>query len=166
MTLVIHNAPAAAEVVLAHLPFVGSDFTMPITPARLVALRDLKAAYERSKDGHVALVISGTATNLGAAPLRVVQLTAALRSSQHLALASRAVYCGNNVSTSMVTQMTPHEIEFFQKLQPLATFTLESSASCPFVAVFIDPPEGIAAYDVSVSQAVPAPAETATEPAT
>jgi predicted Zn finger-like uncharacterized protein len=166
MTLLIHNAPAASEVVLSHLPFVGADFTPPFTPARLVALRNLTAAYEHSKDGHSALVVSGAAINVGTTPLRVVQLTAALRNSQRLALASQAVYCGNNVSTTMVSQMTPHEIEFFQKLEPPATFTLEPSGSCPFVAVFMNAPAGVASYDVTVSQAVAAQPETASEPAT
>ncbi|HKV53247.1 MAG TPA: DUF3426 domain-containing protein [Candidatus Binataceae bacterium] len=162
-TMLIHNGPAGAEVVLGHLPFVGNRFVVPSAPARLVALRDVSATYQRSKDGHNALVVSGTAENVGGNPLRVVQLTTSLRGPQRQAVVSQAVYCGNNLATKMVAQMTPHEIEFFQKLEPPKTFTLEQSATCPFVAVFIDPPPGVSGYDVSVSQAVQA--EAATDPA-
>jgi hypothetical protein len=128
---------------------------MPATTAQLVALRDVYASYQHSKDGQNRLVISGTAENVGTAPLRAVQLTAALRDGERRSLASRAVYCGNNMSAGMISQMTPHEIEFYQKLEPAKTFTLEPSASCRFVAVFINPPGAAHAYDVSVSQAVP-----------
>jgi len=165
LTLLIHNAPAGASVLLSHLPGIGDRFVMPATPARLVALRDVNAVYEHSKDGQNTLVISGTAENVGTASLRVVQLTAALRDAKRRSLASQAVYCGNTVSTGMISQMTPHEIEFFQKLEPARTFALEPSASCRFVAVFMSPSSAAHAYDVSVSQAVPGAAPNIEEPA-
>jgi hypothetical protein len=155
ITLLIHGAPASSSVALSHLPLVGERFVMPATPAKLVALRGVDAGYQHSKEGQLALVISGTAENVGATSLSKVQLTAALRDGQRRSLASRAVYCGNSVSTGMVSQMTPHEIEFFQKLEPAGTFSLEPSAECRFVAVFMNPPKTAHSYDVSVSQAVP-----------
>jgi hypothetical protein len=154
LTLLIHGAPASSSVALSHLPLVGERFVIPATPAKLVALRGVDTGYQHSKEGQLALVISGTAENVGATSLRKVQLTAALRDGQHHSLASQAVYCGNSVSTGMVSQMTPHEIEFFQKLEPAETFTLEPSAECHFVAVFMNPPKTAHSYDVSVSQAV------------
>jgi predicted Zn finger-like uncharacterized protein len=155
MTMLIHGAPATSSVALSHLPLVGERFAIPATPAKLVALRDVDAIYQHSKEGHLALVIRGTAENVGANSLRKVQLTAALRDGQRHSLAAQAVYCGNSVSSGMVSQMTPHEIEFFQKLEPAGTFALEPSASCHFVAVFMNPPGTAHSYDVSVSQAVP-----------
>jgi predicted Zn finger-like uncharacterized protein len=165
ITMLIHNAPASAAVLLGHLPFVGERFALPVTPARLVALRDVSAAYQRSKDAHTALVITGTAENVGMNPLGTVQLSAALRDSEHRSLASRAVYCGNDLSATMIGQMTPHEIEFFQKLEPSRAFNLQPLASCRFVVVFIDPPSALSSYDVSVSQAVPEGAQNTPEPA-
>jgi hypothetical protein len=53
----------------------------------------------------------------------------------------------------MVAQMTPHELEFFQKLDPPKAFTLEPSATTPFVIVFIDPPTAVSRFDVSVASA-------------
>jgi len=165
LTLLIHNAPASSSLALSYLPVVGDRFVIPAAPAKLVALRDVYAAYQHSKEGQNTLVISGTAENVGTESLRIVQLTAALRDTQRRSLASQAVYCGNSVSAGMIGQMTPHEIEFFQKLAPARTFALEPSASCRFVAVFMNPPGAVHTYDVSVSQAVAGTAPSAEEPA-
>ncbi|MBV8775467.1 MAG: zinc-ribbon domain-containing protein [Deltaproteobacteria bacterium] len=164
MTLLIHSAPRASSAVLTYLPLVGDRFAAPTTPAKLVALRQVNAAYQEGRAGPRTLVISGLAENVGTAPLRIVQLTAVLRDSERHSLASRAVYCGNNISPASVGQMTPHEIEFLQKLEPAKTFSLEPAASCRFVAVFLNPPSGAHAYDVSVSQAVSGAAAGSEEP--
>jgi predicted Zn finger-like uncharacterized protein len=165
LTLLIRSAPADSSAALSYLPVVGDRFVIPATPAKLVALRDVHAAYQRSKEGQHTLVISGTAENIGTASLRIVQLTAALRDAQHRSLASEAVYCGNSVSGGMIGEMTAHEIEFFQRLEPARTFALEPSGSCRFVAVFMNPPSAARAYDVSVSQAVPGMPPNGEEPA-
>jgi predicted Zn finger-like uncharacterized protein len=164
LTMLIRSAPDQWAAVLSYLPVVGDRFVVPATPAKLVALRNVNAFYQHGKEGQHTLVISGVAENVGTASLRIVQLTAALRDTQRRALASQAVYCGNTVSAGMIGQMTPHEIEFFQKLEPAKTFELEPSASCRFVAVFLNPPGTARAYDVGVSQAVPGTAQTMDEP--
>jgi len=165
LTLLIQGAPGSSSAVLSYLPLIGDRFVVAATPAKLVALRDVYAVYQHGKEGQKTLVISGTAENVGTASLRIVQLTAALRDAEHRSLASQAVYCGNSVSAGMIGQMTSHEIEFFQKLEPARSFTLEPSASCRFVAVFMNPPSVAHAYDVSVSQAVPGAAPNVEEPA-
>jgi predicted Zn finger-like uncharacterized protein len=164
LTVLIHGAPSSWSVALSYLPVVGNRFVIAATPAKLVALRDVHAVYQHNREGHNTLVISGTAENVGTASLSVVQLTAALRDAQHRPLASQAVYCGNSVSAGMVSQMTPHEIEFYQKLEPAKTFALEPSASCRFVAVFMNPPDTAQAYDISVSQAIRATSSEVEEP--
>lgn len=165
MTLLIHSAPRQAAGLLSSLPMIGDRFIQPATPAKLVALRDVTAAYQQSKEGRKALLISGTAENVSTESLRLVQLTAAIHDAQGHPLASQAVYCGNNVSAGMVGQMTPHEIEFFQKLEPAKTFALEPSASCRFVAIFMNPPGTARNYDVAVSQAVAGVAQAAQDQA-
>jgi uncharacterized protein DUF3426 len=145
---------------LSHLPKIGDRFIPPIAPARLVAMRDVHSDYLRTKGGHNALVVTGIAENVGDRALHGVQIAASLRDPADHTLASRAVYCGNNLSAPMVAQMTPHELEFFQKLDPPKTFALEPSATSPFVIVFIDPPSAVNRFDVSVASAdasAPAP---------
>lgn len=154
MTMLIRSAPATAAEMLSHLPKIGDRFVLPIAPARLVAMRDVHADYLQTKGGHVALVVTGIAENVGGAPLHAVQIAASLRDAAQRPLANRAVYCGNNLSAAMVKQMTPHEVDFFQKLDPPKAFTLDPSATAPFVIVFIDPPTGVTRFDVSVASAI------------
>ncbi len=65
VTMLIRSAPATAAEMLSHLPKVGDRFVLPIAPARLVAMRDVHADYLRTKGGHVALVVTGIAENVG-----------------------------------------------------------------------------------------------------
>jgi len=154
MAVLIRSAPATAAEMLSHLPKIGDRFIPPITPARLVAMRDVHSDYLKTKDGHTALVVTGIAENVGDQPLHAVQIAASLQDTGQRTLASRAAYCGNNLSAPMMAQMTPHEIEFFQKLDPPKTYALEPAATSPFVIVFIDPPSGISRFDLSVASAV------------
>jgi predicted Zn finger-like uncharacterized protein len=152
-TMLIRSAPATAAEILSHLPKVGDRFIPPVAPARLVAMRDVHSDYLRTKGGHTALVVTGIAENVGNAALHAVQIAASLHDPAQHTLASRAVYCGNNLSAPMVAQMTPHELEFFQKLDPPKAFALEPSATSPFVIVFIDPPPAVSRFDISVASA-------------
>lgn len=163
-TLLIHNAPAAASELLSRFPLIGARFEPPMTPARLVTLRGIQASYQRGKDGRLALLVTGEAENVGVQPLHVIQVAASLRDVAQRPLAAQAVYCGNNLTPKMATQMTPHEIEFFQKLDPPKAFALEPTATCPFVIVFVDPPAGVNSFAMSVKQAVTAAPETTAAP--
>ncbi len=152
-TVLIRSAPATAAEILSHLPKVGDRFIPPVAPARLVAIRDVHSDYLRTKGGHTALVVTGIAENVGNHALHAVQIAASLHDATQHTLASRMVYCGNNLSAPMVAQMTPHELDFFQKLDPPKAFALEPSATSPFVIVFIDPPSAVSRFDVSVASA-------------
>ena len=162
VTVFIRSAPATAADMLSHLPRIGDRFITPIAPARLVAMRDVHADYLQTKGGHTVLVVTGIAENVGGHSLHAVQIAANLRDAAQHSIASRAVYCGNNLSATMVAQMTPHELEFFQKLDPPKAFSLDPSATSPFVIVFVDPPSVVNGFDVSVATATsgtPAPVE-------
>ncbi|MGA2411975.1 MAG: DUF3426 domain-containing protein, partial [Candidatus Binataceae bacterium] len=156
MTLFIRSSPAIAADILSHLPVVGDRFNFPLTPARIVALRDVHSGYIHIKGGHTALMITGTAENVGLSPLHAIQIAVSLRDPARHGLASGAVYCGNNLSPSMAGKMTPHELAFFQQLDPPKAFALEPSSDAPFVIVFIDPPAAVSTFDLSVASATPA----------
>jgi hypothetical protein len=157
----IHSAPAAALDALSQFPFLGDHFAQPITPARMVALRNVRATYQSSKDGRPALVIQGEGENIGETALHTVQIRARLGNGGG---DEREVYCGNNL-TSDIRQMTSHEIEFFQKQPPAPDFSLDPSATSPFVIVFVDPPIQARAFDLAVTLAQP-PGGAATAPPT
>lgn len=159
----VSSEPVASARLLSQAPHIGPYFARPIVPAMLVALHDIRTEYRTLKGGQVALVITGTAQNVGARPLHLVQIDADLLGDGARPAASLGVYCGNELSTKMLSEMTPREIEFSQGLSPQKSFAMEPSSSAPFLMVFINPPAHAGNVRLSVSKA--AAAESA-EPAT
>jgi len=158
LTVVIQSAPIASAGLLSALPVVGHGLEPPISPARRVALGQVQAQYARLKSSQTALVISGTVENLTSGTLGAVRIEAALTASNPGPLRSQAVYCGNSLSSKMIGEMTPHEIEFFEKLEAPKSFTLAPQATAPFVIVFIEPPAGAGHFQLRVLSADPAAA--------
>jgi hypothetical protein len=150
---IICDEPAASARILSGAPRIGEYFTRPIVPAMLVTLNDVRSEYYSLKGGHVALVITGTAQNVGNRPLHLVGIDADLIGVGANTVARQSVYCGNELSSTMLGEMTPREIEFSQGLSPQKTFTIMPSASAPFLMVFIDPPSGAYKFRISVSKA-------------
>ena len=154
LSLAIHVQPAAAVRVLSQAPRVGQNFQPPMVPAMLVALHDVHAEYQKVKGGQTALLISGTAQNVGGAPLHAVLLAVDLLDESGKQMASGAVYCGTGLSLKMVGEMTPREIEFLERLDPQKNFAVQPSQSAPFLVVFIDPPHKVANLRIQVAKAV------------
>jgi predicted Zn finger-like uncharacterized protein len=161
-SLIICGAPMASAELLSGVPGVGDRFAPPIMPARLVALTDVHATYKNLKDNRAALVISGSAQNVGTAPLNAVQVQVSLLPDAQSPLKTQTVYCGNNLSAEMIDEMTPRELEFFQKLEPPKNFVLARAQSSAFALVIIDPPPGVTKFQVSVAKAQPATDDMAT----
>jgi predicted Zn finger-like uncharacterized protein len=151
-TMVIHSAPAGALEVISQFPIFGDHFAQPMVPARMVALRNVHATYQSTKDGRPALVIQGEGENVSQTALHTVQIQARLGTPN--VTSGREVYCGNNL-TADIRQMTSHEIEFFQKQPPPQDFTLNPAASSRFVIVFLDPPAQTRTFELAVTQAQP-----------
>ncbi|HLX04297.1 MAG TPA: zinc-ribbon domain-containing protein [Candidatus Binatus sp.] len=149
----ICDEPVASARILSGAPRIGDYFARPIVPAMLVTLHDVHSEYYALKGGHVALLITGAAQNVGNRPLHLVAIDADLIGAGASPLSSLSVYCGNELSPTMLGEMTPREIEFSQGLSPQKTFTIEPSASAPFLMVFIDPPTGAGKIRISVSKA-------------
>src|SRR5271155_68640 len=162
---VICGEPAASVRMLGQAPQIGAYFARPVVPAMLVALHDVRSEYYTLKGGHVALVVTGNAQNVGAAPLQLVQIDAYLIGDSAHPIASLSVYCGNELSATMLSEMTPREIEFSQGLSPQKAFAIDPSASAPFLMVFIDPPGGAGKIRLAVSKAAPADSDSSPSPA-
>jgi predicted Zn finger-like uncharacterized protein len=160
LTLIICGAPSASADLLSKLPVIGPNFVAPTPLEAMVAVSDVQAHYETVKGGRPALVLSGIAENTSQLPLHVVEIGVRLLDPAQHPLASSAVYCGNTLSPKMITEMTPHELEFLQKLDPQKNFVLQPSHSAPFLMVFIDPPRDVSRFAVAVAKAEP-PAQAA-----
>ncbi len=140
LSLIIAGEPAASAALLARVPGLGDHFVDPASPAVKIALRDVRAEYRNINGQQAALVITGQALNVGARPLHEIQIAVNLLGGAKQALAKQAVFCGNNLSGRMISQMTPRELEFFQRLGPPKAFLLQPSAAYPFTIVFVQPP--------------------------
>ncbi len=160
-SLVICGAPVASERMLRGLPVIGPSLETAPALESMVALDNVHAYYEQLKDGHRALVIVGRATNGATMPLHVVEIDVRVLDASSRALATRSVYCGQTLSEQMIAQMTPHELEFLQKLLPQKTFVLDPTDKAPFVSVFIDPPTDVSRFAVSVTKVIEASMRTA-----
>jgi len=154
-SMLICGAPSASARLLGELPVMREHLKRPIVPAMLVALSDVQAEYRTLKGGHRALVITGTAENVGSRPLHVVQVAVDLLDGTQRELAGQASYCGNSLSSKMIGEMTPREIEFLQRLDPQKNFALEPEKSAPLLMIFIDPPAQVAKLRISVTGAEP-----------
>jgi predicted Zn finger-like uncharacterized protein len=167
LSLMIASEPAASAAFLARLPGLGDQFANPALPAVKIALRDVRAEYHKIGDRRTALVITGEALNVGSRALHEIQLEASLLDGGKQTLAKQAVFCGNNLSGRMISEMTPREVDFFQKLGPPKAFLLQPSGTYPFTIVFIEPSNGASAFAIEVARAEPAaeaPADTASAP--
>jgi hypothetical protein len=121
----------------------------------LVAIKDVTANYRAIK-GNQALVVTGNAINVGNAPLHTVQLVATLMDGSRRPLAGGTVFCGNSVASAMLGEMTPRELEFFQRLEPPKHFVLKPLTPTPFTMVFINPPATVSSLSIGVAKAVAA----------
>ncbi|MDO8433173.1 MAG: DUF3426 domain-containing protein [Candidatus Binatus sp.] len=156
---VISGDPVASARLLSQAPKIGEYFTSPVLPAMLVSLHDVQSDYHALKGGNHALVITGTARNVGKRPLHLVQIDADLLDGvgdAERAVAHQTVFAGNELSAEMLGQMTPREIEFSQSLSPQKSFAMPPTAGVPFLMVFINPPEPVGALRLSVTKAVAA----------
>jgi len=158
-TFLLGVSPSLSRELLTQLPVIGGQFTSAPARQNAVSLADVHAEY-RVLDGHRrALIVSGRAENRGAEPLHTIEVGVSLVDNQQHPMVSQSVFCGDLVSPKIVSQMTPHELQFFQKLAPPKNFALKSGDSSPFFVMFIDPPPKAANFQVSVLKAEPASGE-------
>lgn len=154
MTLLLGVAPAASRAWLAQLPVIGAEFQDHPTLESQVKLDDVQVAYRQLDNHRLALVVSGSAHNQSAGALHTIEVAINLVDSQQHSVAGQQVFCGNLLSPRFATEMTPHELQFFQKLAP-RNFVLPSGESAPFMAVFVDPPAQAHGVVLAVVRAEP-----------
>lgn len=152
-TLVICGAPIASAQLLSTLPVIGPSLQPPVSPAQRVALTNVQAHYATIKDNENALIISGKAENVSLGTLGAVQIGAALIGPERRLLRAQSIYCGNNLSPTMVSEMTPQELDFFEKLDGPRNFSLAPQATTPFVIVFVAPPAEATRFQLRVAKA-------------
>lgn len=160
-TMAISGTPMSSARLLRDLPVIGSGLTAQPSLESKVTLDNVHAYYEHINGNRLALVIAGKATSRASAPLHLVQLDVRVMGAGDQPLVARSIYCGQTLSEKMISEMTPQELEFLQKLGPQKSFVLDPDHSAPFVTVFIDPPGNIKRFTVAVTKASAEKLETA-----
>jgi hypothetical protein len=153
LTMMIYGMPSASAELARRMPGIGQEFVQPAPLENLVAVSDVQSGYQAVKGGHNALVLTGVVKNNATVPLHTVQIGVRLLDAAQREVASSAVYCGTTLSARMIGEMTPHELEFLQKLDPQKSFALAPGHTAPFLLVFIDPPRNLHHFAVAVSKA-------------
>ncbi len=157
LTFILGFSTSFSRELLSQLPVIGGEFTAAAPPRQSpISLSDVHAEYRVLDSHRRALIVSGVAENHGDAPLHTIQLGVSLVDGDQRPVLSQAVFCGELVSPKIVSQMTPHELQFFQKLAPPKNFLLKSGDSTPFFVMFINPPPIVANFQVSILKAEPA----------
>jgi len=155
LTGVIHGIPTASAELLRRMPVIGPEFEQPAPLENLVGVSDVQSSYQTVKSGRTALVVTGVVNNNSTIALHTVQIGVRLLDAAQHDLASSAAYCGTTLSPRMIGEMTPHELEFLQKLEPQKAFMLDPGHAAPFLMVFIDPPPDVRHVAIAVSRAQP-----------
>ena len=159
LTLVTVVLPSASADLLRRMPIIGPEFVQPTPLENLVSVSEVQSNYQTVKGGHQALVLTGVVKNNATVPLHTIQIGVRLLDGAQHDVASSAVYVGTTLSPRMIGEMTPHELEFLQKLDPQKTFMLEPGHAAPFLMVFMDPPRDVGHFAVAVSNAQPPPVD-------
>src|SRR6202023_2633278 len=108
-----------------RIPVIEPEFVQPTPLENLVLISDVQSNYQTIKGGHRALVLTGVVKNNATVPLHTIQIGVRLLDGAQREVAGSAVYVGTTLSPRMIGEMTPHELEFLQKLDPQKTFVLE-----------------------------------------
>jgi len=156
LTFILGISPSLSRGLLAHIPVIGDEFTAAAPRPGAVLLHDVRAEYRVLDSRRHALIVSGQAENRGDEPLHAIQIGVSLTDGNQRPVLSQSVFCGDLVSPGIVSQMTPHELQFFQKLTPPKNFVLKSGASTPFFVMFVNPPPNATNFQVSILKAEPA----------
>jgi len=155
LTLVIYGIPNASAELLRRMPVIGPEFVQPTPLENMVNVSNVQSSYQRVKGGHNALVLTGMVKNNSTLPLHTIQIGVRLLDADQKSIAGSAVYVGTTVSPKMLAEMTPHELEFLEKLDPQKSFVLEPGHAAPFLMVFIDPPSNLNRFAVAIAKAEP-----------
>jgi predicted Zn finger-like uncharacterized protein len=153
LTGIIHGIPSASAELLRRMPVIGREFEQPVVLENLLSVAEVQSNYQTMKGGHTALVITGVVKNHAPMAFHTVQIGVRLLDAEQHDLARSAVYCGTTLSPRMIGEMTPHELEFLQKLAPPSAFKLDPGQAAPFLMVFIDPPRDVHHVAVAVARA-------------
>jgi hypothetical protein len=127
--------PARARQWLGRVPLVGARLAESEVPAAAVQLAHVTGAYQRVRGDHLVFVVSGTAMNASAVPVRGIQVQAFVEGAE---TQRQTVFCG--AGPRDIRDLSLREIALLQTIEPPRDWALRPGDETAFVVVFTDPP--------------------------
>lgn len=152
LTATLLARPALADRVLGSLPGFA-DLQESVVLSRSVHLSGLDAAYQLIGDKETAFVISGYATSTARQSIRDVEVRARLLDGEGRVLAEKNVWCGAATTPPVLSDLDTREVSVLQRIKPPARFAIAPGDAARFLVAFVDPPDGVARYDLDVVSA-------------
>lgn len=133
------------------LPLVGANLR-DRNAGGDVALIDVQARYERTKEGKLVFLVTGKAVNQSAEPLRGVQILAKLYDGGERPLSQQVTACGTPLE-ARIKDLSIHQVAILRGIKPPPEFGVLPGGQCPFVSIFIDVPPGLGGFSTELARA-------------
>lgn len=151
LTWALLDDPDWAEHLTRSLPVIGPALRER-SAGESVALIDLDARYERTKDGKNVFVITGKAVNHSPDSLRRLEIVASLYDGAERRLDQQVTACGNPLEAK-IRELSVHQVSILRSIKPPANFGVQPGGECPFASIFVDVPAAAASFSTEVSGA-------------
>lgn len=146
--LFIH--PAWTESFLVRLPLVGKVFVADQLSPRKINLINLEGRYQQIKDNKRVFIISGRVVNTAPVAAHSIQVEGRIFNDNGGEVERKVIFCGNEVSTKVVENLSTQEISILQKLVPPKHFGVPPAQTTSFLIIFTDPPADVKEFSCRV----------------
>ena len=145
LSIWIYTHPAIARDALRDVPLIGSRLAETHLRPTTVQLANVRGEYERVQGDRLVFVISGTAVNASAVPVRSIQVEGRIAGAQEQ---RQVVFCG--AAPRDVHDLSLREIALLQTLEPPKDWTLAPGEQASFLVVFPGPPTDLREFGAEV----------------
>jgi hypothetical protein len=145
LSIWVYTHPAVARDVLRDVPLIGSRLAETHLRPTTVQLANVRGEYQRVQGDRLVFVISGTAVNASAVPVRSIQVEGRIAGAQDQ---RQVVFCG--AAPRDVHDLSLREIALLQTLEPPKDWTLAPGEQSSFLVVFPGPPPDLREFGAEV----------------
>ena len=145
LSVYLYTHPEGVRTAFGGVPLIGSRLTEARLHPTAVQLTDVKGRYERVQSDRLVFVVSGTAVNNSAVPVRSIQVEGRIAGAQEQ---RQVVFCG--AAPRDVQDLSLREIALLQTLEPPKDWSLAPGEQSDFLVVFASPPTDLREFGAEV----------------
>jgi DNA-directed RNA polymerase subunit RPC12/RpoP len=145
LSIWIYTHPTIARDALRDVPLIGTRLAETHLRPTTVQLANVHGDYQRVQGDRLVFVISGTAVNASAVPVRSIQVEGRIAGAQEQ---RQVVFCG--AAPRDVHDLSLREIALLQTLEPPKEWTLAPGEQASFLVVFPGPPTDLREFGAEV----------------